>query len=360
MAIRVRFEHTRYRHLGDHSGYVQLVRYLDSQNYATALHGAADGDADLPRWLSPLRPGLRRFIQSGRLPWYKLSDLTAEFAALPDCLTGRFDIIHFLDGEHSARYLPRLIKLSRLPTIRTVATFHQPPDIARQVVDGGLLRWLDRIVLVSPSQLPFFRQHVPEERLHVLLHGVDADFFHPASAPNTQDRIRCITAGHWLRDWPTFEGVVRALKSTCSIAFEVVGGAKLDFDHHPAVTVHRGIDDLRLAELYRSADVLFLPLADSTANNSLLEGMASGLAVVTTDLDSTRAYLPAGEGILVGDGIAGFVAALQQLRGNVGLRHDLGRRARAPAEELAWPRLISDYERFYRDLATGVGAEAPA
>ena len=44
----------------------------------------------------------------------------------------------------------------------------------------------------------------------------------------------------------------------------------------------------------------------------------------------------------------------------IGIRRDLGRRARARAEKLAWPHLILDYERFYRDLAAGVGAKAPA
>jgi hypothetical protein len=32
--------------------------------------------------------------------------------------------------------------------VRTIATFHHPPDVARELVDGRLLRWLDGIVLV--------------------------------------------------------------------------------------------------------------------------------------------------------------------------------------------------------------------
>jgi glycosyltransferase involved in cell wall biosynthesis len=135
-----------------------------------------------------------------------------------------------------------------------------------------------------------------------------------------------------------------------------VTNRKVDFRHLPNVTIHSGIDDSALARLYRSADVLFLPLVQSTANNSLLEGIASGLAGAITDLEAVRAYLPGGEALLVADNqVDAFVAALRRLRQDVELRHELGRRARARAEALAWPRLIRRYEEFYASVA----AESP-
>ncbi len=345
MPTRIRFEHTRYPHWGQRSGYVQFVRQLDPQHYRVDLHAASDSDADIARWLVPFRPWLRRLIRRGRTPWYKLSDLSAEIEALKACLAGQVDIVHFLDGEHSGRFLPRLIRMARLSAVRTIATFHQPPEVARNVVDGSLLRWLDGIVLVSPSQLPFFRQYVPDDRLHVILHGVDADFFRPAPTPNATDRIRCVTAGHWMRDWDAFRSVARAIGE---ITFDVVSSRDIDFEGLPNVVVHSGVSDDRLAQLYRSADILFLPLIESTANNALLEGIASGLPVVATDLEATRAYLPRSEGIFVAENrIDGFVGALRLLQRDVELRHEMGRRARTRAEELAWPRMVRQYERLY-------------
>jgi glycosyltransferase involved in cell wall biosynthesis len=345
MPIRIRFEHTRYPHWGERSGYVQFVRQLDPQRYRADLHAASDSDADLARWLVPFQPWLQRLVRRGRMPWYKLSDLRAEIEALKACLAGQVDIVHFLDGEHSGRFLPRLIRAARLSTVRTIATFHQPPEVARKVVAGGLLRWLDGIVLVSPSQLPFFRQYVPDHMLHVILHGVDADFFRPAPTPNVTDRIRCVTAGHWLRDWDVFRSVARAISE---IAFDVVASRNIDFEGLPNVVVHSGIADDTLAEVYRSADILFLPLIESTANNTLLEGIASGLPVVATDLEAIRAYLPSGEGIFVVENrVDGFVDALRLLQKDVELRHRMGRRARARAEELAWPRMVRQYEMLY-------------
>jgi glycosyltransferase involved in cell wall biosynthesis len=283
------------------------------------------------------------------MPWYQLSDLNAEFFAFASCLAGRTDIVHFLDGEHSPLFLPRVLRLVRFFKIRIIVTFHQPPRIARELVRGDLLQWLDRIVLVSPSQLPFFREYVPEDRLHVILHGVDVEFFRPRDSRRDTSVFRCVTVGHWLRDWNILGQIASALPE---VRFDVVTGADTGLTRVDNVHIHRGVSDEALAELYRNADILLLPLTDSTANNALLEGMASGLPVVATDLPALRAYLPEG-GVLVPDNsLNGFIKALQWLRQDMPARRAMGRSARARAEELAWPRVVREYEALYAKVVT--------
>lgn len=353
MPIRIRFECTRFPHWGAQSGYTQLVRHLDPQRYHPILHAAADSDADLAPWLAPFQQWLRSRIRRGRMPWYKLSDLSAEAEAYASCLAGDVDIVHFLDGEHSGQFLPRLIHEARPPNLRTVATFHQPPEVACELVNGDLLRWFDSIVLVSPSQLDFFKHCVPQDKLRVVLHGVNANFFRPPASQTRSGPVRCITSGQWLRDWETFRKVARAMSD---VTFVAVTSSTTKFDGLPNVEAYSDVSDATLAELYRSADILFLPLIGSTANNALLEGIASGLPVVATDLDAVRAYLPNGEGILVaGNRVDSFVDALRALQHDVELRHEKGRRARARAEELDWTRIIHQYE----DLYAGLTAAAP-
>ena len=191
--IRIRFEHTRFPHFGNHSGYPQFTRFLDSRRYATSLHGASDDGTECARRLYPFRPLLRLLIARGGMRWYKLSDFNAELEAFLACLRGRVDIVHFLDGEHSGQYLPRMLHMARISSVRVIATFHQPASILRDLIDPRLLRRFDRIVLMSPTQVPYFAQHVATDRLRVILHGVDTDFFRPRSAPGTGDRLRCIT-----------------------------------------------------------------------------------------------------------------------------------------------------------------------
>ena len=346
--IRIRFQHTRYPHWGGHSGYALFVSRLDPHRFRSTLHASSDRDVDLPRWLKPAKPVLKRLVARADMSWYKLGDLHAEMNAIAAGMTGRFDIVHFLDGEHCGRYLPRFLKKAGKARIKTIATFHQPSELARTLLHADSLRWFDQVVLVSPSQLPFFREHVDAERLSVILHGVDTDFFSPLSRPNSSDRLRCITVGHWLRDWETFAAVAGAMTD---VQFDVVANRNLPIGDLSNVRIHRALDDLELANLYRAADILFLPLLQSTANNALLEGMASGLAVVATDVEAVRAYVPDGDGLLLPGRADDFVEAIRALQRDPARREELRRKARARSEALAWSRTVPCYEALYSKVA---------
>src|SRR5689334_6935682 len=138
MTTRVRFERTLYPHWGKRSGYAQFIRHLDPRRFAVDLQGTPDSDENdqLPTWLEPFKSWLRHSIACG-MPWYKLVDLEAELAAMDRCSAGDVEIIHFLDGEHSGQFLPRAIKRSRSSAVRTVVTFHQPPDWETSIINAN-------------------------------------------------------------------------------------------------------------------------------------------------------------------------------------------------------------------------------
>jgi glycosyltransferase involved in cell wall biosynthesis len=275
--------------------------------------------------------------------WYKVSDLIAEARIFSECIRGSWDVVHFLDGEHSGRYLPGILKFGGRSSLPVIATFHQPPEIAESILNGDLLRRLDHVIVVSPTQAQFFGQFIPAERLHVVLHGVDTSFFAPGNRTRANARLKCVTVGNWLRDWDVVRAVATALPE---MDFEVVTGAKLRL--MPAnVSIRLGLDDDRLASLYRSADVLFLPLLGATANNALLEGIASGLPVVSSDLAAIRAYLRGTEAILVSHDADDFIAALRLLQTDESHRSAMAAQARARAEELSWPRVAKLHQAIY-------------
>ncbi len=65
---------------------------------------------------------------------------------------------------------------------------------------------------------------------------------------------------------------------------------------------HTGISAEELRKLYQQASLLFLPLIDATANNALLEALACGLPVISTEVGGTHEYLPLGAGALCRQG----------------------------------------------------------
>ena len=369
---RVRVLYTRYPHWAGHSGITQFARWLDPRWAAATLHGASDSDADLP--LPPLgaerlRARLRAAVQRGGMEWYKLSDLAAELRALPGAVAGRVDVVHFLEGEHSAQYLPAVLRRlgsrgarwSPLRPARTVATFHQPPELLDRLVDPRVVRLFDHVTVVGPSQLDWFRAHLPAERVELILHGIDTTYWTPGEAPGSPGSpgrpagaLRCVTVGHWMRDWAGVRAVAERLADERGIEFHVVTAQPTAVDDLPNVVRHRGVADDVLRRLYQDADVLFLPLVESTANNALLEGIACGLPVVSTALESVRAYVPGGEAILVeGSDPARLADALLALRADPARRRTMGAQARARAESLAWPLVAPAYARMYARLAEG-------
>jgi glycosyltransferase involved in cell wall biosynthesis len=347
--------------MGAHAGMRQLAAALarDPSGVAVQTRQVSDGDEDF-RWRHPaLRERARRLVQRGGVAGYKLSDLDAELRELPASLLGGTDVVHFLDGEHGAQFLPaalrraRRLPLARLRRARTVATFHQPPEMLDDLLDRAVVADLDAVTLVAPTQAAWFRELLPDDRVEVLLHGVDVDFFRPAApaparAAHPPAPLRCVTVGHWLRDWTAVRQVAERLPD---VAFDVVTSRPTGCEALANVRHHRDVSDEGLRALYQQADVLFLPLTASTANNALLEGLACGLPVVTTDLAAVRAYAGDDTGALVRDNDPdALAAALVARREDPARRIAEGARSRARAEALSWPASAAAHARLYRRL----------
>jgi len=262
-----------------------------------------------------------------------------------------------MDGEHSAQFLPRLCKLPRQVRPKVVATYHQPPEILNLLTNKKVISMLDHVTVVSPEQISYFQELLPDDRITMILHGIDVDFFRPVDKPKSGNKFRCITVGHWLRDFKAVRAVAEKLTSYKNIEFHVVSskltGPKVTgLEGLANIVLYRdNIDDMRLLELYQQSDILFLPLLQSTANNALLEGIASGLPVISTYLPSVKAYLPGREAILVKDNEPGkLIDAILHLTHSPDDCKDMAFEARKRAEELDWRNITPQYEAVYSKL----------
>jgi glycosyltransferase involved in cell wall biosynthesis len=351
MPLKIHLIRTRYPHWGAHSGINQFVKYLDPDRFHARERLASDSDEDFPLRHPKLRARLRAAVQSRGMPWYKLSDLAAELDALRRSWTGRIDLIHYLDGEHSAQYLPRF-RRRRLLRAKLIGSYHQPPEVLDTLVNRSIVSQLDFATVVSPVQLPYFRDLLGEERVRLILHGIDVDFFRPAAAPRVAGKFRCITVGHYLRDYRALGETARKLEGTREIEFHVVSSQAAALVGRPNVTIHRGIDDDALLKIYQQSDVLFIPLLQSTCNNAILEAIACGLPVISTALPSVQAYLPGGEAVLLKENDPDLLSdAVLRLAHHPEERRRMGNAARRRAEELDWRRIAPEFAAIYSSLA---------
>lgn len=350
---RIHLLRTDYKHWGECSGYYQFLRYLNTSSFKIDVQTVSIGDNISGVSDEGLKRHLRYMVRKNGVREYDLNDLSAELVAFRRWWNGDIDLFHYLDGEHSLQYLPVLLhKLESIKSrSRIVATFHQPPEVLDSLLNIEIVRLLDHVIAISPEQVSYFEQFLPANKISLILHGVDIDYFRPGSEQVNRDKFRCISVGSWLRDYDTAMIVAEMFQSYPDIEFHIVSPISDAKSLPDNVYAHSGISDDELLRMYQQADVLFLPLINATANNAILEGLACGLPIVTTELPSTRTYAPGREAILIPDNNPGlFKSGLLQLYNNPGLRNEMSRHARKRAVELSWSSIASKIESLYFEL----------
>ena len=336
-------------HHGTRSGPYQFLRHLPPamrvEARATPLGAAlAGGKAEQFRAWGRLL---------GTVPFGQQANAwLAEAEILAACVSEGAEIVHAIDGELALWLLPRipaaLFAGGRRP--RMVATFHQPAALLRGMVNGGLLARLDAAILLCEAQRPVFAPHLPDTRIHVIPHGIDSGFFTPGPRA-AGEGVRLLSVGHWLRDHASAFAALAMLRQA-----GLPATLRLITPQAPAalpegVAAESGLSDEELRQAYRDADLLLLPLTDATANNAILEAMACGRPVVSTDVGGV-AEMTAGAARLVPPGDAAALAeAVAALLRDRAAADALGRAARARAEALDWRHIGARHAALYAALA---------
>jgi len=171
--------------------------------------------------------------------------------------------------------------------------------------------------------------------------------------------VTIITAGNWLRDHRCWANCVEELlKRNPDVNFKVLcnDANRLRYEscltrNSPKISFVSHLDDQQLRHFYHEATVAFLPLVDSTANNALVECMASGVPCVVTDLPSTREYSDNAAFFFRNGDEEGAVDAVSNLIHSAELRTRMATAARGKAEsELQWPIIAQCHCEAYETL----------
>lgn len=345
MTKKISIVHRRIQHHAAHSGYNTIFEYM----------GLAHADGGVLSWLASHIPRAIRW----RLHILRPQDvddegLIPELKALSTTASSTPGICHFIYGEDTYFYTP----LWQNKNKDIVATYHYPPDRLSERVNRAILPHLSAIILMSESQRPWFEQYVPSEKLHVIHHHVNTDFFTPITHEKPATPIRIMSVGGILRDTVLLLEVAKELTKTfgeSNIEFDLLmnPSANKELSEMPNVKFHSSISDEALRSLYQNCDVGFMPLLDCTANNAVLEMMACGKAIVSTDVGGISDYLDDAGAILIPtESTACEVSSsIAQLLNNTPLISSMGQHNRHRAEtEFSLPATAKKLQRLYSTL----------
>ncbi|MFU8814057.1 MAG: glycosyltransferase family 4 protein [Pseudomonadales bacterium] len=289
--------------------------------------------------------------------WYHRASLLGELAATASWTRTRNQLFHFLYGENCYRYLG-LLKSGLTRGNQLMATYHTPEWRMRELIrNTDHIKRLDAAVVVSTTQLGYFGNLLGAERVFYVPHGIDTEFFHPGPRGLSTDRFRYICVGHHLRDFTTLAAAADIIwqhDRTSEIVVVAAPDQLGPLSRLPNVKHCWGIADEHLKRLYQTADALLLPLQDATANNALLEAMACGLPVISTDLGGVRDYVSPGCSVLTpkGDAKALAQAALEARNGAFDLAA-MGAASRRAAESLSWLHVAESMLHVYASVKGG-------
>jgi glycosyltransferase involved in cell wall biosynthesis len=112
------------------------------------------------------------------------------------------------------------------------------------------------------------------------------------------------------------------------------------------------VSDTELLSLYRSSELMMLPLTDTTANLAVLEGLSCGLPLVVTDIGGIRDYVDSDCAALVATQDAETMAE-QVLRvlNDRARRKAMAQAARAKALTFDWHVIADQMTKVYESVA---------
>ena len=242
---------------------------------------------------------------------------------------------------------------------KLIGTFHLPAEseyvqkaISAQHYQN--LKKLDAAIVVSNSMKSDLEKWVGEDKVYAIPHGINTDVFHPADFPQKKSgSLNVLSVGDHGRDWETIQEVLKSLKNkTKNLNCTVVVPEKKreQFKSMKNVKILSNIPETTLIELYQQADVLLLPVLFGTANNTILESLACGTPVISTNVGGISEYVDKDSGWLFEEGdIAGIAALVGEMLVHSSLYLSKREGARRKALSFDWGRISEMVQQVYTD-----------
>jgi glycosyltransferase involved in cell wall biosynthesis len=308
---------------------------------------------------------LHRFRAIGLNPHFYLDSIDASKMIAKESTRLGIDVLHVQMNSGSTEFFLPYFKHA-LPPL--VVTFHlayaQGSSISTTLFDIAwkaslfAIRKYDEIILVDPSQKPFFVESgVSEDKLTIIRNGVDTEVFKPSQKKRADDFINFVYVGRLSIDKGVnilLDAFNKYHEENPKSRLTLIGDGMLKFQYKNcidgrAVCWLGTIEHDKIPEILRRSDVFVIPQNIGGLGLSVMEAMSCGLPVITTAIGETTHLLSNREGILVqpNDRDA-VIEAMRTLGDNKDLREAMGRNCRNKVvREYSWSNQILLIENVY-------------
>ncbi|MDZ4758374.1 MAG: glycosyltransferase family 4 protein [Bacteroidota bacterium] len=279
---------------------------------------------------------------------YDSSSFGKDISLIKKMYSQKGGIAHYLNGERDVRF-GTFFKGVR--GWKFTASFHEPPSaIHAEIKDFKYLKKLDGAIAVGMNQLNLLNEVLGGKAVQYIPHGIDTNFFTPVH--EEWEQFTCLFVGIHLRDFEVLSQLAFELKKRFP-KFKLRAVIRKDYmallPKIDYVEVYSGISDEKLRELYRSSSLLLLPLKDVTACNAILEALACGLPIVTTDILGNRGYLDESCSFMIkNNNMHDTIDVVTQLFNDESLNKQMRKNARIQAAKFSWEQVAKEMVLYYK------------
>lgn len=205
---------------------------------------------------------------------------------------------------------------------------------------------------------------VPEEKIRVILNGVDLKEFYPSFVERSQwhlpDHVPlALFAGDIRSNRKNLDTVLQALIQVPGLHLAVAGA--VEGSPYPQLVAHLGLSQRvhflghrqDLPNVMRASDFFVFPSRYEPFGMVAIEAMASGLPVIVSKVTGVAEIVSPNCGMIISgsEDKEGLVQALTMLTNNSEQRKQMGLAARQVAEEHSWVSKAKDYAALFDELS---------
>lgn len=350
-----------------------LIRQLDDDERLILWNASAT----VSRRQAPAMTARNERVVRRRIPvperWLTIAWHRLRLPLPVERFVGDVDVVHAPDFVAPPSQAPAIVTIHDLSYLITPDFAY--PNLRRylsQAVPRTLAR-ATRIVAVSQTTASDLSEHyrIDPERIVVIPNGVD-----PMFRPPEPDEARRTVERQGVRE-PYFlivgtieprknhEAVLRAFEQVHTVnpgvSLLIVGSpgwlsepimTAIDrFSQRLPVRHLSTVDDAALPALYARSIALVYPSWYEGFGLPVVEAMACGTAVITSNRGATAEVAGKGALLVSPDDTASIARAMAQIRDDPVLRAKLIRYGMEQSDQFSWDTAASAYRRLYRDVA---------
>lgn len=241
-----------------------------------------------------------------------------------------------------------------------ITTIHHP--IGRDYppcMEDNLKRISSAIVMYSEG-VEHFEKYIGKGRVKFIQYGVDTEFFFPRQE-NIYNERRLFFTGQNGRNTNMLKRIIlKLINKYPEIKIDMLVPEtlkKTDFRelvNYSTIRWHHNLSEIEVRGLYQKSYLLLMPMQDSGVNTAIVEALACGIPIITTDVGGARNY---GAGTIYpaveNNDDRAMVGLIEKYLSDAGWRNEVGKKCREFAEQnLAWPLIAKRHLEVYKELNT--------